>query len=434
MTRGKAVVIGAGVLGCSIAYALADAGYDTTSVDKLPAAGYGSSSNSCAIVRFTYSTLPAVSLAYEGYHFWKDWPAFLDAGEGEDLARFIESGHLVIRTDKQDRAETIELYRELGIAFEEWTLEQVHAHLPQLDLHRLGPPVRLDDPAFYAEQDARIEGGVYLPQGGYVNDPQLAARNLYDAARRKGAKFLFNREVVAIEKENGRVSGVVLADGERLPADVVVNVGGPHSAILNRMAGVEDGMRIRTRALRREVHHVPAPEGFDPQRDMPVMSDPDAGVYVRPETGGAISIGSTDPVCDDKTWVEDPDTVDRNITQDFWQTQVHRFARRLPTLPIPNQARGVVDMYDVADDWTPIYDASDLPGFYMAIGTSGHQFKNAGVVGPMMAALILACEEGLDHDADPFRYVGPYTGLEIDLGAFSRRRDINRQSSFSVRG
>lgn len=434
MADKTAVIIGAGVLGCSIAYALAKAGYRAIDIDKLPAPGYGSTSSSCAIVRFTYSTLSTVSLAYEGYHYWKDWSGFLGAGPEEDLSRYLETGHLVLRTSADDRRETIELYRQLGISYEEWSLDQIRDRLPLLDLHRLGPPVRLDDPAFYSEQEATLEGGVYLPQGGYVTDPQLAARNLYAAARRAGATFMFNREVASIDRRGGRVCGVTLVSGEVIEADIVVNVAGPHSAIINRMAGVEEDMSVRTRALRREVHHVPAPQGFDPITDMPVMSDPDAGVYLRPETGRTISIGSTDPVCDEKTWVDDPDTVDRNITDVFWKTQVYRFARRMPTLPIPNQGKGVVDMYDVSDDWTPIYDRSSLPGFYMAIGTSGHQFKNAGVVGVLMATLIDACEAGLDHDARPLSITGTYTGLPIDLGAFSRLRDLNSKSSFSVRG
>jgi len=109
-------------------------------------------------------------------------------------------------------------------------------------------------------------------------------------------------------------------------------------------------------------------------------------------------------------------------------------ARRIPDLPIPNQKKGVVDLYDVSDDWIPIYDKSDLPGFYMAIGTSGNQFKNAGVAGYLMAELIDACEQGHDPDSDPVRVSGPHTGLTINAASFSRRREINPNSSFTVRG
>ena len=95
---------------------------------------------------------------------------------------------------------------------------------------------------------------------------------------------------------------------------------------------------------------------------------------------------------------------------------------------------GWVDLYDCSDDWIPIYDRSDLDGFYMAIGTSGNQFKNAPVVGHLMAELIDACESGHDHDTDPVSVKCRYTGRELDGGFYSRLREINPSSSFSVNG
>jgi sarcosine oxidase subunit beta len=94
----------------------------------------------------------------------------------------------------------------------------------------------------------------------------------------------------------------------------------------------------------------------------------------------------------------------------------------------------VVDLYDVTEDWIPIYDKSDLPGFYMAVGTSGNQFKNAPVVGALMAELITACEQGRDHDRDPLDFRLARTGRTLSLGFYSRRRQINPESSFSVLG
>lgn len=57
--------------------------------------------------------------------------------------------------------------------------------------------------------------------------------------------------------------GVMLEDGEIINAQVVVNASGPHSFVINRMAGVEAGMKIKTRALRHEVVHVPALDDFN---------------------------------------------------------------------------------------------------------------------------------------------------------------------------
>jgi hypothetical protein len=54
----------------------------------------------------------------------------------------------------------------------------------------------------------------------------------------------------------------------------------------------------------------------------------------------------------------------------------------------------------------------------MAVGTSGNQYKNAPVVGAMMAELIDACEKGLDHDKEPFQFKMKYTGRNPGCGFF----------------
>ena len=88
----------------------------------------------------------------------------------------------------------------------------------------------------------------------------------------------------------------------------------------------------------------------------------------------------------------------------------------------------------LCDDWIPIYDRTDLDGFYVAIGTSGNQFKNAGVAGHCMAELIEAVKSGHDHHANPLMVKGRYTGLPIDMATFSRNREVNPNSSMSVHG
>ena len=80
-------------------------------------------------------------------------------------------------------------------------------------------------------------------------------------------------KAIEIQKKEGKVAGVSLKDGTTYHSPIVVNVAGPHSFIINRMAGVEAGMNIKTRALRQEVAHVPAPEGVDYEADGCFLSD-----------------------------------------------------------------------------------------------------------------------------------------------------------------
>ena len=430
--RCDAVIIGAGVIGAALGLELARRGLRTVNLDALPAAGYGSTSASAAVIRVYYSTRQGIALAYEGLHYWRHWAEHLGLPDDGGLARFDECGSVVVKTaDNQELQPICARMAELGVPFEDWDRARLRAELPFYATERYAPPRRPDDPAF-GDSDGEIAGAVFFPTCGYVNDPQLAARNLQRAAEAAGGRFRFRAAVTGIRRRGGRVAGVTLAGGEEIDAPIVVNVAGPHSGVVNRMAGVEDEMSVRTRPLRQEVAWVPAPPGVDFARRALVSADGDVGCYWRSDTGNKLMIGSLEPACDTLEWV-DADDFNSELSEQ-WTAQVYRAALRMPTLPIPQQAQGIVALYDVSDDWIPIYDRSGLPGYYMAVGTSGNQFKNAPLAGVLMAELILACEAGHDHDRSPLRHVGRHTGLEIDLGAFSRLRAVNRESSFSVLG
>ena len=431
--RYDAVIIGAGAIGAATAFELAKLGYRTLSVDKLPAAGYGSTGATCAIVRTHSSTLDGTALAFESYLHWKDWPNYLGTEDERGYAKLIETGLVIIKSRTHDFRRHLRHHDTLGIKYEEWDAEALKAKFPSLDMSEFHPPRRANEEQFGDRTGGKIPGAIYIPTAGYVNDPQLSAHNLQRAAEAHGAEFQFNAEVVEIGRRDGRVSGVTLRDGQTIDAPVVVNIAGPHSFVVNKMAGVHDAMKLTTRALRHEVHYVPrAGSGLD--ASSPITSDEDIGGYCRPEVGDMLLVGSQDPECDPKDWIDDPDDFNREVTEAQWRSQVYRQALRLPGLKIPIQPKGVADLYDVSDDWMPIYDRSDLDGFYMAVGTSGNQYKNAPMAGLMMAKLIAACEQGHDHDRDPVQVKGRYTDFTFNVGFYSRNREVNRDSSFTVLG
>ncbi len=428
-----AIIIGAGIIGASVGLELSRRGWRTLNVDRLPAAGYGSTSASCAIIRSHYSTLDGTALAFEGYQYWKNWAAHLGVEDERGLARFEEVGCAIMKTESNGYMKSICANLDaLDITWEDWDNAAIMERLPIYDLRSFAPAKRMDDPGFGEATRPSMSGAIFTPQAGYITDPQLATHNVQVAAEAAGAAFLFNADVREIRQSGGKVRGITLANGDDIDAPVVANVAGPHSAIINEMAGVADAMNIKTRALRQEVVHIPAPEGFDYMSRGPVTSDSDIACYSRPETGNHILFGSEDPECDGREWV-DPDDYNTEFT-DQWQTQALRAGQRVPDLKIPNQAKGVVSLYDVTDDWIPIYDQSDLPGFYMAVGTSGNQFKNAPVAGAMMAELIIATQGGRDHDADPVQFDYLHTKRRANIGFFSRNRKINPNSSFTVLG
>jgi sarcosine oxidase subunit beta len=374
-------------------------------------------------------------MAYEGFSYWHDWEQYLGVEDEAGLARYVRCGTVQTKNRRDGHwRKVLPHYEAIGVAYEDWDLSTLLERLPLLSPGSFYPPRRPDDESFWDEAGEELLGAIFTPESGYVTDPQLATRNLATAASAHGGVFRYNEEVTEIHRDAGRVGGVTLASGERLDAPVVVNVAGPHSFLVNRMAGIEDEMNIKTKALRHEVHHVPSPESFDYEHDGVHISDADVGVYFRPESGNHILVGSEDPECDPRVWVDDPDHYDHMVSRSAWDAQVLRLARRIPDLPIPPQPKGVVDLYDVSDDWIPIYDRSDLPGFYMAVGTSGNQFKNAGVAAHLMAELIDACENGHDHDRDPLRVRCRHSDRVLDAGFYSRRREVHRDSSFTVNG
>ena len=435
MTKKKydAIIIGAGIIGNCIAYELALKGFKTLNVDILSGSGFGSTSGSCAVIRLYYSTPEGVALAREGYYYWLDWPRYLNVSDPDGMAYYKNTGAMVFKSEVNNNlVNVMASLDKLGVGYLELSPEDMKKYLPNPDLRAYFPQKLMGDPEFGKPTGERINGAVYVSESGYVSDPKLSTHNVEMAARNVGADFLFNTEVIDILKKEGHVSGVALRDGTIIESPVVVNVAGPHSYLINRMAGIEDQMNIKTRALRVEVAHVPSPEGVDWENTGLITSDSDTGVYTRPEIGNHFLIGSEEPKCDPPEYV-DPDNYNLDFT-DQARTQVMREAMRIPDLPIPNRSQGVVDLYDVSDDWYPIYDKSSLPGFYLAIGTSGNQYKNAPAVGAFMSELIQRCENGMDHDTDPLQYRMKYINHTLNIGFFSRNREINKDSSFSVIG
>tara|TARA_B100001029_G_scaffold54635_1_gene43995 strand:+ start:239 stop:1552 length:1314 start_codon:yes stop_codon:yes gene_type:complete len=431
-----AIIVGAGVIGSSVAFELAKRGYKTLNIDKLPTSGYGSTSNSCAIVRAHYSTWDGVAMAYEGFFYWDDWDDYIGVNDDRGMIKYMKTGSILFKLEGEDHSsKCLKLFKEIGVEHEIWDLEKLKEMIPIYSHDQYDGTTRPDeDDHFWDKTGKKIEGAVYTPGSGYVSDPQLTSHNLQVAAEANGGDFIFNSEITEIRQQNGKIEGVTLKTGEQIDSPIVVNVAGPHSFVINRMADVERDMNIKTRALRHEVHHVPSPEGYDFEKDGFHTSDGDNGIYFRPETGNTILIGSEDPLCDPKEWISDPDNYNQQVTESQWKAQVYRCAKRIPQLKIPSRTSGVVDLYDVSDDWLPIYDKSALKGFYMAIGSSGNQFKNAPVAGHCMAELIDACENGQDHDTNPVKVKTVYTGLELNMGFYSRNREINPNSSFSVNG
>ena len=117
------------------------------------------------------------------------------------------------------------------------------------------------------------------------------------------------------------MSGVELEDGTQIEAPVVVNAAGPWSSALNRIAGVESEMKIKTNPMRQEVHAAEAPQNFSFDSGAPLLTDLDLGYYAVPKMGGTFYVGGVEPDCDPLEWVENPDEVSLNPTVPRFEAQ-----------------------------------------------------------------------------------------------------------------
>jgi sarcosine oxidase subunit beta len=431
--RHDVIIIGAGIIGCAIALSMTRKGYKTLNVDALPAAGYGSTSSSAAVIRTYYSTRDGTAMALEGYHDWKNWQAYLETEDAGELAHFIETGTLVMKTASDNyQKHVLEHADALGIPYEHWSADRITQELPGYNLDCFAPAKTMDDDDFGMPTGGALQGGVFFPAGGYVDDPQIAARNLKDAAAKLGAQFRFKTKIVKIPIENNRVTGVLTENGEHIPAAIVINVAGPHSGKVNALLEGETGLKIGHRPLRQEVVQIAPPQSLNYSREGLVVSDNDISVYVKPGGGGQLMIGSQNPACDPHL-VEDPDDFAMDLT-DRGLTYAYRYSQRVPELGVSQHPVGVAALYDATDDWLPIYDRTNVDGYYLAIGTSGNQFKNATVAGRLMTDLIGYCEAGNDHDATPLQFKLEHVPHTLNTATFSRKRELTKESSFSVLG
>ena len=425
----KAIVIGAGVIGCSIAFEMAAKGYEVISIDKAQGPGQGSTSASSAVVRFNYSTFDAVALAWESFHCWKNWPEHLGKKQ-ERYSQMIDVGVVMLDAPVISGEKTSQLFDAVGIPYEVWNSTDLLKNVSGIDVGKYWPPKTLADDAFWEEASESL-GAIYTPNGGYIDDPLLATENLAQAAISAGVTFRFKTKVTAILQERNKVIGIEVDGAEKIFADVVINAGGPWSNSINKLAGVGQDFTISVRPMRQEVHQITTPMNLLPG---PIIGDLDLGTYMRSSPTGSTLIGGTEPECDRLDWVDDVEAVNLNRTKELFEAQVTRAARRFPALKIPNTASGIAGIYDVAADWTPIYDRTELDGFFVAIGTSGNQFKNAPMVGKLMTELIDAVRAGHDHDVEPVKIRAECTGNEISLGAFSRKRAFNAENTGTVMG
>jgi len=370
MRAADAVIIGGGVTGCSLAFQLAGARFGRVLVLERRFVGAGGTGRSVGIIRQLYPTPETTRMVLRSLEVFE---RFDEAVGGE--AGFTRSGVLigVSAAMRPTLEKTLALQRNLGVRAE---------ILDPGDLHRLEPRI---DPA-------GLGAVLHEPGSGYGDPPAVNAAYA-EAARRRGVLIEQGMEVVALRSSGGKVTGVVTAAGEEISTPVVVNAAGLWSPAVAHLAGVELPIVIG----RHPVFVVERDPGFGP--DHMVYMDLAGGSYLRPETGGLTLTGS---LIDDETQHPmDPELLGAEPSFEEASIALERTSRAVPAMTEARYARGWAGAFDITPDWMPILDETDLEGFFVAAGMSGHGFKLAPAVGEMMAAIITGAAPPVDPG--PFR-------------------------------
>jgi 4-methylaminobutanoate oxidase (formaldehyde-forming) len=369
----RAVVIGGGVGGTSIAYHLTELGWsDVILVDRAELTS-GSTFHSAGLVGQLRSSVTLTRMMMYGSDLYRR----LAAETGVDPS-WHEVGSLRLASSRE-RYE--ELERQAG-----W------AKTFGLPLELIGPKEAGD--LFPLMSLDGVLGAVYLPTDGWL-DPSGLAQALAAGARKRGAQIRTHTRVVGIDVTDGRVRGVTVEQrGERttIAADVVVNAGGMFAPEIGRLAGV-------TVPIIPMAHQYLFTEPLaDVVPSLPTMRDPDNLCYFREEVGGLCMGGyERDPA----PWSIEGIPADFNgrlLAPDWprFEAIQEGAIRRVPSIA----DAGINRMINGPEAFTPdnefILGESEVRGFFVAAGFCAHGIAGAGGIGRQVATWIVEGEPELD--------------------------------------
>ena len=383
-----AIVIGAGVIGTSIAYHLAALGARNVVVLDRGTIGAGTSSQSSGILRTHYSVPENVELARRSWRVFESFAAYLE--DDEASAGLVRCGYLIAAPEGPKLSplhEALRAQQAKGIAVQLLT--------PQEAAQRL-PICRFDDAALVG----------FEPDAGFA-DAYLVATGFARAARRRGVRIIEGVEVERLVLDaGGRVAGVDTSQG-RFASATVVSAQNIWARDIERWTGIETPVRA-------ERHSVLALAGPEPYAaSMPVYKDLGSpGMLYCRSYGGTQMLVSEGGAGET---LAEPDNQQGDIPIDLVLQVGAQVAERFPSFASAGLASSWTGVYDVTPDWNPVLGRlPDVPGLVVAYGFSGHGFKLSPAVGRVLAQEAL----GLPTDVS----LAPYALERFRSGRLLRGR------------
>ncbi|MGH7915195.1 MAG: NAD(P)/FAD-dependent oxidoreductase [Candidatus Binataceae bacterium] len=366
------VIIGAGVMGASIAFNLAKRGVRNVAVLEKKFIAAGATGKSSACVRQHYSTQVGARMAMRSLEIFQNFSEIVG-----ETAGFVRTGYLmgVGERDYLALKKVIAMQQAVGIKTSLLSPKEIGEIAPRVSTHDLA-------------------AGAWEPDSGYA-DPWDTTNAFMRRARELGARLYQNTQVIGLKATAGALTEVTTSNGD-FSTSVVVNAAGVWGDRIGAMLGIE----IPITVCRHQIRLIKRPATAFSRH--PMFYDFPHQFYARPEGRDLTLIGTLDPA-EIKDRI-DPEAYNDGVDPEQTVDVVAALCERFPSFEAGHLHSGYSGPFDVTPDWHPIIDeAPGVRGFYLAVGFSGHGFKLSPAVGEMIAELVINGKRA-ESDVNTFRY------------------------------
>lgn len=346
------IIIGGGVMGASAAYHLAKRGAkNIVLLEKESHFGTGATGRCAGGVRYQFSTEINVTLSIHSLPMIERFKEELGQDPG-----YHKYGYLLVATNEnivKEFEHNVAMQNRLGVQTELLSGDEVRKRLPMM---------RFDD---------ALAGTFHHLDG--TADPNSLVMGYVNAAQKMGVTALTGADVIGITVSGGEVRSVKTNLGE-IETRLVLNAAGPWSGLVGAMAGVH----LPITPLRRQMFTT-NPLREVPE-DFPFVIDFAQSLYFHRE-GEGLLVGMSNP--------NEKPGFDQNVDEDFELVNLEAAIERMPLLEKASRASHWAGLYEITPDAHPIYGVTDVKGFLLCTGFSGHGFMHGPISGKLMSELIL---------------------------------------------
>ena len=354
-SRASVVIVGGGVMGCSIAYHLALKGMKDVILLERDALGSGSTGRSSGIIRMHYSTEINTRLAWESFEVLRNFHEIVGGNGG-----WVQTGFLIMvgPDEIEGLKKNIALHQSVGVDTGIISISEAAELAPSFDYSGIGAIG-------------------YEPQSGY-GDPSGVTLGYATRARDMGVDILLDNPLTSISLKGDSIRSVKTKQGEIITNTVILAAGPWSNQILSNV-GIDLPL-IPTR------HSVILLKKSNSKLDQhPSGCDTENLVYFRPEGDSywLVGNGNHEEIVDPNTYKPQPEM---NYVQDVWA----RMTKRIPVLTDAEYFTGYSGLYTSTPDDHPVVDqSSQIEGLYICSGFSGHGYKESPAVGRIMSDLVV---------------------------------------------